>query len=52
VWGYEGDPSEARELLKMHLRPIRLKLGPEFLPYLQVVRGEGYVLVNPEEEEA
>ena len=52
VWGYEGDASEARELLKMHLRQIRLKLGPEFLPYLQVVRGEGYVLVNPEEEEA
>ncbi|MDH7486486.1 MAG: winged helix-turn-helix domain-containing protein [Anaerolineae bacterium] len=51
VWGYEGDANEARELLKVHLRQIRRKLGAEFLPYLQIVRGEGYVLVDPQEED-
>jgi DNA-binding response OmpR family regulator len=50
-WGFEGETAEARELLKDHLRQIRRRLGPEFLPYLQIVRGEGYVLVNPLEEE-
>jgi len=50
-WGLDGETAEARELLKGHLRQIRRRLGPEFLPYLQIVRGEGYVLVNPLEEE-
>jgi two-component system KDP operon response regulator KdpE len=51
VWGYDSDATEARELLKVHLRQIRRKLGPDFLPYLQTVRGEGYVFVDPQEEE-
>jgi len=51
VWGYEGEASEARELLKVHLRQIRRKLGPEILAYLQIVPGEGCVLINPAEED-
>jgi DNA-binding response OmpR family regulator len=50
-WGIDGETAEARELLKNHLRQIRRRLGPELLPYIQIVRGEGYVLVNPMEEE-
>jgi len=50
VWGQEADVSEARELLKYHVRHMRRRLGPDFLPYLQSVRGEGYVLIDPEEE--
>ena len=50
VWGYEGEAAEARELLKAHMRQIRRRLGPDMLPYIQTVRGEGYVLVDPNEE--
>jgi DNA-binding response OmpR family regulator len=50
-WSLDGENAEARELLKYHLRQIRSRLGPAFLSYLQIVRGEGYVLVNPMEEE-
>lgn len=51
VWGYEGNEGEARELLKVHIRQIRRKLGlsannPE---YLESVRGFGYMLVAPED---
>jgi DNA-binding response OmpR family regulator len=27
VWGYDGSPSEAQELLKAHVRLLRRKLG-------------------------
>ena len=50
VWGYDADPVEARDLLKVHMRQIRRRLGPDVLPYIQTVRGEGYVLVDPKEE--
>jgi DNA-binding response OmpR family regulator len=53
VWGYQGDKSEARELLKVHIRQIRRKLGWDAAKaeYLQAVRGFGYMLAEPEETE-
>jgi len=47
VWGYQGEDSEARELLKVHIKRIRLKMqaiaeGGE--RYIQSVRGFGYRL--------
>jgi len=52
VWGYEGDENEARELLKVHVRLIRRKLGlnPKTGEYLRAVRGFGYMLVDPDKE--
>ena len=52
VWGYGGDENEARELLKVHVRLIRRKLGlnPQTGEYLRVVRGFGYMLVDPDKE--
>ncbi len=52
VWGYNGDENEARELLKVHVRLIRRKLGlnPQTGEYLRAVRGFGYMLVDPESE--
>lgn len=52
VWGYEGEDSEARELLKVHIRQIRRRLGldPEEHPYIRSVRGFGYMLATPEED--
>jgi len=52
VWGYSGDENEARELLKVHVRLIRRKLGlnPQTGEYLRSVRGFGYMLVNPGKE--
>jgi DNA-binding response OmpR family regulator len=52
VWGYKGEDSEARELLKVHINRIRLKMkamaeGGE--SYIQSVRGFGYRLSPPEE---
>jgi two-component system KDP operon response regulator KdpE len=54
VWGYSGDENEARELLKVHVRLIRRKLGlnPQTGEYLRSVRGFGYMLVNPGKEVA
>lgn len=51
VWGYQGEDSEARELLKVHIRQVRRKLGwnAAKAEYLQAVRGFGYMLVEPEE---
>lgn len=48
VWGYEGEETEARELVKVHVRQIRrrLGLGAQNSDYVQSVRGFGYV-VNP-----
>jgi DNA-binding response OmpR family regulator len=53
VWGYQGDKSEARELLKVHIRQVRRKLGWDAAKaeYLQAVRGFGYMLAEPEETE-
>jgi DNA-binding response OmpR family regulator len=52
VWGYDGDDNEARELLKVHIRQIRRRLGldPEEYPYIRSVRGFGYMLAPPEED--
>jgi two-component system KDP operon response regulator KdpE len=53
VWGYKGEDSEARELLKVHVRQIRRRLGldPERSYYIRSVRGFGYMLVSPDEED-
>jgi DNA-binding response OmpR family regulator len=49
VWGYEGDETEARELIKVHVRQIRRRLGLEahHADYVQSVRGFGYVVTAP-----
>jgi DNA-binding response OmpR family regulator len=52
VWGYKGEDSEARELLKVHINRIRRKMkavaeGGE--SYIQSVRGFGYRLSPPDE---
>jgi DNA-binding response OmpR family regulator len=52
VWGYQGDESEARELLKVHINRIRHKMrslaeGGE--SYIQSARGFGYMLAPPDE---
>jgi len=49
VWGYEGDEAEARELVKVHVRQIRRRLGLEAQhpDYVQSVRGFGYVVTPP-----
>ncbi len=53
VWDYDGREDEARELLKVHIRQIRLKLGLDVqkAEYLQTVRGFGYMLVEHENPE-
>lgn len=52
VWGYNGDENEARELLKVHVRLVRRKLGlnPQTGEYLRSVRGFGYMLADPDKE--
>lgn len=52
VWGCDGEEGEARELLKVHIRQIRLKLGLEVqkAEYLQTVRGFGYMLAEHESQ--
>lgn len=52
VWGYEGEDREARELLKVHIRQIRRRLGlnPEQSHYIRSVRGFGYMLVSPDDD--
>jgi len=49
VWGYEGDETEARELVKVHVRQIRRRLGLEaqHADYVQSVRGFGYLVSAP-----
>ena len=49
VWGYEGDEGEARELVKVHVRQIRRRLGLEGpnAGYVQSVRGFGYLVEAP-----
>lgn len=52
VWGYDGDENEARELLKVHIRLIRRKLGlsPQTDEFIRSVRGFGYMLLDPDQE--
>lgn len=52
VWGYEAEESEARELVKVHIRQIRRRLGldPEKHHYIRSVRGFGYMLISPDED--
>jgi len=52
VWGYEAEEAEARELVKVHIRQIRRRLGlnPEKHNYIHSVRGFGYMLAQPEED--
>lgn len=51
VWGYEAEEAEARELVKVHIRQIRRRLGldPEKHHYIQSIRGFGYMLAPPDE---
>jgi DNA-binding response OmpR family regulator len=51
VWGYDAEETEARELVKVHIRQIRRRLGldPEQHHYIHSVRGFGYVLAPPED---
>jgi DNA-binding response OmpR family regulator len=52
VWGYDAGEIEARELVKVHIRQIRRRLGldPEKHQYIHSVRGFGYVLAPPGDE--
>jgi DNA-binding response OmpR family regulator len=52
VWGYESSEAEARELVKVHIRQIRRRLGldPEKHHYVRSVRGFGYMLASPDDE--
>ena len=54
IWGYDGDDQEAKELLKVHVRQIRRKMGllAKDNEYLVSVRGFGYMLIDPAEDEA
>jgi DNA-binding response OmpR family regulator len=52
VWGYQGEDSEARELLKVHINRMRLKMkaiSEGGGRYIQSVRGFGYRLAPPGE---
>jgi len=53
VWGFDAEEGEARELLKAHIRQIRRKMGldAQRAEYLQSVRGFGYMLIDPHEDE-
>ena len=46
VWGFEAEEAEARELIKVHIRQIRRRLGldPEKHHYIQSIGGFGYML--------
>lgn len=50
VWGYKGEDSEARELLKVHVNRMRQKMKAIAQEsYIQSVRGFGYRLSPPDE---
>lgn len=52
VWGAEAVDDEARrDVLKVHIRHLRRKLGPDYQGYIQTVRGQGYALVDPDADE-
>jgi DNA-binding response OmpR family regulator len=52
VWGYDAEETEARELVKVHIRQIRRRLGldAEHHHYIRSVRGFGYTLIAPGED--
>ncbi len=52
VWGYDAGEIEARELVKVHIRQIRRRLGLDLGEhhYIHSVRGFGYVLAPPDED--
>lgn len=53
VWGFDAEEAEARDLLKAHIRQIRRKMGldAQRAEYVQSVRGFGYMLIDPHEDE-
>lgn len=51
VWGDNVTSDKTPDLLKVHITKMRRRLGPEFQNYIQAVRGQGYVLVNPDEDD-
>jgi DNA-binding response OmpR family regulator len=52
VWSAgTADDETKRDLIKVHIVQLRRTLGPAFKNYIQAVRGQGYVLVDPEAEE-
>lgn len=52
VWGPESAEDETRrDLIKVHIVQLRRTLGAPFKSYIQAVRGQGYILVDPETEE-
>ena len=52
VWGADTSDDDAkRDLIKVHIVQLRRSLGPTFKSYIQAVRGQGYVLVDPESED-
>lgn len=52
VWGSENaDDETKRDSIKVHIVQLRRTLGPAFKNYIQAVRGEGYVLVDPEADD-
>lgn len=51
VWGNAAINEKSPDLLKVHITQLRRRLGPEFRDYVQAVRGQGYVLINPDEED-
>ena len=52
VWGHEAGEIEARELVKVHIRQIRRRLGLDLEKhhYIRSVRGFGYMLTPPEDD--
>lgn len=52
VWGYEAEETEARDLVKVHIRQIRRRLGLNLkdFNYIHTMRGFGYMLSPPNEE--
>lgn len=51
VWGNTATNDKTPDLLKVHITQLRRRLGPEFRDYVQAVRGQGYVLINPDDED-
>ncbi|MGQ9684269.1 MAG: response regulator transcription factor [Anaerolineae bacterium] len=51
VWGYEEKEAEARELVKVHVRQIRRRLGmgADGAGLVRSVRGFGYTVPSPED---
>ncbi len=52
AWGAAASGGEDRSgFLKVHIMQLRRTLGPEFKDYIQTVRGQGYVLVDPNSDD-